>query len=123
MPLSWEEANAASISAFRSVAADVGETYQQVLYGESGYRQSRNYDPMQGVGNRGQVNPEYGNAERAYEAQEQEREYWDGVGVEDYQPTDLDWEAYGKYLDDYERENPAVELIGPPEPDEPDFER
>jgi hypothetical protein len=120
---SWEEANAASISAFRSVSSDVGNTYQQFLYGDSGYqRQNAGRDLMQSTVQPEQANPEYQSAERAYEAQEQEREYWEGVTVDDYQATDVDWQEYGRHSAAWERENPDPRMTEP-DRDALDFDR
>jgi hypothetical protein len=94
---SWEEAHAAAISAFSSVVNDVGNTYQQVLFSGAGVYQSQ--DTSREISGR-VVNPEYGRAEQAYIAQEREREYWEGITVDDYQPTDIDWREYGQYIDE-----------------------
>ena len=97
----WEEANAASVSAFTAVAGDVGNTYQQVLFGSAG---NQSQDMTQHL-MRSSVNPEYARAEQAYVAQEQEREHWEGITVADYQPTDIDWQEYGRYSAEQERGN------------------
>ena len=65
---SWEEMNASSISAFQSVAGDIGNTYQQVLYG--GLSRNPDMTTEQLVNS---PNPEYTGAEKAYIAQETEK--------------------------------------------------
>jgi hypothetical protein len=65
---SWEEMNASSISAFNAVAGDIGNTYQQVLYGGLSRNQDMTTDQLVNS-----PSPEYTRAEKEYVAQEQEK--------------------------------------------------
>lgn len=116
---SWEEMHAASISAFSSVINDVGSTYQQILRGGAGLYQGNYQNSQAGYG---QVNPQYTQADKAYITQEKEREYWEGITVDDYQPTDIDWEGYGQYVDEMRREQPDL-YDSYPEPQDLEPER
>ena len=96
---SWEETKAGAQKVFTSAINDISSTYQQILISGHAY-------PNQEQREQPTVNPEYMQMQRAYAAQEQEREQWQGITEASYQPTNIDWEEYGRYLDDYEAAQP-----------------
>ena len=102
---SWEETKAAAGRAFTSMYYDIGNTYQQLLLQGTGiyHRQDLSRELSERV-----ANPEYARAQQAYAAQEREREYWEGITVDDYQPTDIDWQEYSQYVDEMRAKQPEL---------------
>ena len=115
----WEEGRAAAGRAFTSIYYDIGTTYQRVLMHGPGIYQSQDFDLAFSAQT---INPEYARMEHAYMAQEQEREHWNSITVDDYQPTDIDWQEYGQYVDEMRRVRPDL-YDQQPEPQDLEPER
>lgn len=93
---------------------DVGNSYQQVLLQGTGIYQRQDVRPEFPQS----INPEYAEAQRGYAAQEYERETMQGITEASYEPTNYDWEEYGRYLDEMKASQPE-----PAEPEPPQQEQ
>ena len=94
----WEDAKRAAQSAYMSAGlgfqdmdSSIGHAYQQIVQ-------------------IGQISPSLGHSDINHQ-----------IAEEAYQTTVTDWQEYGRYRAEWERENPDPRLTGP-DPDAPELE-
>lgn len=94
----WEDAKRAAQSAyistgnsFQDMDSSIGHAYQQIVL-------------------TGQISPSLGDSDINHQ-----------IAEEAYQPTVADWQEYGCYRAEWEKENPDPRLTGP-DPDAPELE-
>ncbi len=78
----------------RRAYSDVGTAYQQILT-QGSVSPTPSYNQQPQAAPAPQINPEYTRMEGLYDAQATERARLAGITEADYQPTNIDYQAYG----------------------------